>query len=607
MFQYGVLLTAATLFTRCSTLPEGDAVLEKDDECADGQVQGECALNALQYQSFLKINTQATCQDAKPGDDCYKEIMWAKTDGIVSHPEWYPGLSASSTDVQFQAHIYDKSPGKCPLPCTGNMPSSATCQDAKEGDDCYKEIVWAKTEGIGAHPEWYPGLTTTSSDADFQALVHQNSPTKCPAPCKHSASGALIPGTPAAHLNKWCEGAPPPTLWPPAVEGGVVQIKILTYNLFWWSLYGIRGGNGNSAGMLIKESMADQPFDVMGFQECESGIRVLEPVGLLEEYDVFQGEHATCLAYYKKNWSLLAKGAESVAEDMKTHYYGMRGAQWVRLEHVPTGRKLLFVNHHGPLEVNSGGECGGTNTAYNLLRLMQRHAEHGDMIILVGDFNANSASTTVQELWSRMVLLQAGDSFGGVDNIFGNMPTASVIRKKTLGSGGSDHDAVSLVVEVGNMRRLSENAAVLSDANEAAKALVLKPPGDDWQSFWCGRLEPDVNYIPAAGSVSTVVEHHPQNGDSQDVASAQRCCRLCQRDPRCKSWTWQDAGPRCVMYNVLPASTSTIPGFISGLPASVAAVVAQQSAKNAITSLDSPSLGSSHGGSSHHKSGHQGR
>lgn len=31
------------------------------------------------------------CGTAKPGEKCYEEITWAKSDGIYANPEWYPG------------------------------------------------------------------------------------------------------------------------------------------------------------------------------------------------------------------------------------------------------------------------------------------------------------------------------------------------------------------------------------------------------------------------------------------------------------------------------------------------------------------------------------
>jgi len=60
---------------------------------------------------------------------------------------------------------------------------ASTCHDATPGEACYQEIMWAKTDGFFAHPEWYPGLTDTSSTAAFQKVVNTNAPSKCPPPC----------------------------------------------------------------------------------------------------------------------------------------------------------------------------------------------------------------------------------------------------------------------------------------------------------------------------------------------------------------------------------------------------------------------------------------
>lgn len=294
---------------------------------------------------------------------------------------------------------------------------------------------------------------------------------------------------------------------------------------------------------------------------------------------------------------------------MRSHYYGRRGVQWIRLEHNTTGRKLLFMNHHGPLEINSGGSCGGPSMANNILRVMQNQSQPGDAVILVGDFNANSASLTIQALWSRRVLLQSGTSFGGVDNIFGNMDSNSVISRKNLGSGGSDHDAIACTVALGNPLAngsapapvapvapvgaigddpitVRANITGISTAVQAAETLLSNPPGTRWQSFWCGLLESDIGYVPVNDSWFRTVRHRPNFGDSNDVASPQRCCRLCQQEPRCKSWTWKDGGPkRCEMFGSAPASKEVVPGYVSGLSAAEASLEAARSALRALSGL----------------------
>jgi len=72
---------------------------------------------------------------------------------------------------------------------------STECQDAVVGDPCWEAARWAKTQGIHAHPEWYPGLTPQSSLFNFQASVHKAANGQCPyAPCSEgNEDGEVAP------------------------------------------------------------------------------------------------------------------------------------------------------------------------------------------------------------------------------------------------------------------------------------------------------------------------------------------------------------------------------------------------------------------------------
>merc|ERR1712232_501765 len=61
----------------------------------------------------------STCQAAVPGTECFQDVIWAMSHGIQQHPEWYPGLSASSGFDEFQAFLHNhKEAGRqCPAPC----------------------------------------------------------------------------------------------------------------------------------------------------------------------------------------------------------------------------------------------------------------------------------------------------------------------------------------------------------------------------------------------------------------------------------------------------------------------------------------------------------
>lgn len=331
------------------------------------------------------------------------------------------------------------------------------CHDIQPGDGgaCWEAITWGKNVGMPQHPDWYPGMTEDSPLSEWQFVAYNTTHPKCPRPCSVPPPGG-------------CNYVPAPKLWKPAA-GASLEIKVLSFNLFWWHLFKVEHGRGDSAGHLIQDT-STPPYDVMGFQECEDPVQVLGHVGLLEQYEAFQGNHAICVAYRKAAWSLLGHGEADVAQDMRTEYYGTRGTQWLRLEHKDTKRKLLFVNHHGPLSVNSGGLCGGKATAHKILQVMARFGQVGDTLVLVGDFNANAASRTLQAMWPHLHHVYNSQSFGGVDNIFANLASQDdVVSTTDLGSGGSDHHAISAVINVGSRPRRTQEFVPV----KAAKAMSV--------------------------------------------------------------------------------------------------------------------------------------
>lgn len=236
----------------------------------------------------------------------------------------------------------------------------------------------------------------------------------------------------------WCSAEVPASLWnlKSGNCGKDTEVKVLTYNLFWWNLYGQRGGNGGSASRLIKEH---GPFDIMGFQECDDPWRVLNEAGL-SSYGVIFGHHATAIAYDKSKWSELGSGLEEVAEDRPEQYWGRREVGWARLKNKD-GKVVFVVNHHGPLPVNTGGICGGEATAYNILKVIGTKAQQNDFKLLLGDLNADANSVTQSKLLKKMHRI----AHNWVDGIFASCPNG---RSENLGNGGSDHDAIQAVFKI---------------------------------------------------------------------------------------------------------------------------------------------------------------
>ena len=218
-----------------------------------------------------------------------------------------------------------------------------------------------------------------------------------------------------------------------------INVNILTYNLYWWNLYGIRKGNGNSAGNLIIRSSNIKPFDIMGFQECDDINRVLHDSNLAGKYTTINGGYAVGLMY-NNNWIELNKQSIPVAEDSRAQYFGKRIISFVRLQHRITKHTLFFINHHGPLPVNSGGLCGSESVAYNILKVIGENSHSSDSIVVVGDFNSDVNSNTIRVLKSYLYHIYNSNSYGGVDNIFAS--SNNIIATENLGNGGSDHNAI---------------------------------------------------------------------------------------------------------------------------------------------------------------------
>lgn len=64
-----------------------------------------------------------SCHTAVPGDDCYKDVKWAMEHGIYDHPEWYHGLHPASSPMEFQLHVHEAKPERCPAPCLATSPT----------------------------------------------------------------------------------------------------------------------------------------------------------------------------------------------------------------------------------------------------------------------------------------------------------------------------------------------------------------------------------------------------------------------------------------------------------------------------------------------------
>jgi len=327
-----------------------------------------------------------------------------------------------------------------------NCTKAKCCKE--DGVLCFQKNDWyaqCRTRcDAGLPQEGDPDTKKWTCTALNSDSLGPDGPTQKPPPAPHVAGVPRVP----VH----CDRGPMPQI--PQFSGyegpKPMFVKVLTYNLFWWNLFGVRKGNGNSAGKLIHSTNSPMAWDLLGFQECEDGARVLAGAGLLNQFEMYQFQPVTktssiCMAFRRAQFNLIAQGGEFIAEDGQAQYYGKRAIQWQRLMHKPSGKIIFFANHHGPLPVGSGGKCGGDVTGYHVVRTIATNAKPGDAIILTGDFNAAPGSPTLKAVSQRLTDFVPA----GIDNIFSNLPVGSLVRNMNIGNGGSDHDARLAVFKLG--------------------------------------------------------------------------------------------------------------------------------------------------------------
>eukprot|EP00928_Gymnodinium_smaydae_P080201 TRINITY_DN6394_c0_g1_i2.p1 TRINITY_DN6394_c0_g1~~TRINITY_DN6394_c0_g1_i2.p1 ORF type:complete len:515 (-),score=72.07 TRINITY_DN6394_c0_g1_i2:312-1799(-) len=304
--------------------------------------------------------------------------------------------------------------------------------------NCYKER--RKSYYLSCKRE--PTTTTTTTPC-----LGNDCPLGWPATDMKSGSG------------KWCEVPKPPSDWvalkkcPSGLPS--MKLKVLTYNLYWWNLFERRRGENGRAGRKIALTVESLEYDLMGFQECKDIDRVMRDAkghGLEGDYatlSLVREDRALGMAYLKSRWALLESGTADVGEDRRWQYYGKRAVQWARLRNTNNDAVVFFINHHGPLPVSAGGSCAGSSVGYNILRIIAEHARASDVVVLVGDFNAQAHSSRIKALDRHMHRVHSGTAMDGVDHVYSNCAGHAIHEKRNLGRGGSDHDALSVVFSVG--------------------------------------------------------------------------------------------------------------------------------------------------------------
>eukprot|EP00441_Pelagodinium_beii_P021884 CAMPEP_0197664628 /NCGR_PEP_ID=MMETSP1338-20131121/58755_1 /TAXON_ID=43686 ORGANISM="Pelagodinium beii, Strain RCC1491" /NCGR_SAMPLE_ID=MMETSP1338 /ASSEMBLY_ACC=CAM_ASM_000754 /LENGTH=345 /DNA_ID=CAMNT_0043243311 /DNA_START=59 /DNA_END=1096 /DNA_ORIENTATION=- len=209
--------------------PSSIAALGADDEC----LADNCALNALQHRGAATADESASCETANPNSHCGHAIHWAKTQGIRQHPQWYPGLTTHSSDAEFQSVIHHAKPRDCPMPCTVQEASSCHDAKPGEScfNDIHWAKTQGIHQHPGWYPGLSPSSSDSEFQAQVHAKRPEKCPKPCekevakPAPvapvapvAPKTTAAPVAPKTTAAPVAPKTTAAPvaPATTKPPA-------------------------------------------------------------------------------------------------------------------------------------------------------------------------------------------------------------------------------------------------------------------------------------------------------------------------------------------------------------------------------------------------------
>eukprot|EP00122_Pirum_gemmata_P015670 Pgem_evm1s14652 len=65
-----------------------------------------------------KIIVVNSCKTATPDDECYSHVEWARLTGVIQYPQWYEGLTSTSTFEEVQQYLHNSNLHNCPAPCS---------------------------------------------------------------------------------------------------------------------------------------------------------------------------------------------------------------------------------------------------------------------------------------------------------------------------------------------------------------------------------------------------------------------------------------------------------------------------------------------------------
>lgn len=193
-----------------ANFPLADSDRAKPGSCSqrkDAFKPQEVVLNIGLCGDWAGMTQDTGCQDAVAGDACSDAITWAKFHGLYEHPDWYEGLSSSSTDAEFQAHLHTTAPEKCHAPCVAGetkfsdidklMMDKMNSQKCKNdvfqpAEDCCTQFMWDPNDTFGVSD--YLAKHAYFNISWLKVYQQADAPPPAPPPPPPPGSCSLAPG-----------------------------------------------------------------------------------------------------------------------------------------------------------------------------------------------------------------------------------------------------------------------------------------------------------------------------------------------------------------------------------------------------------------------------
>ncbi|CAK8992856.1 Midasin (Dynein-related AAA-ATPase mdn1) (MIDAS-containing protein) [Durusdinium trenchii] len=116
-------------------------------------------------------------------------VIKAMTHDFVLHPDQFVGLTIQSSYTDFQAYFHNAQMHTCPRPC---LPMEQACVPYSPSFPGMSQINALRLQRVD-HPDWYPELSSKSTDQDFAKVLYQRGTPGVPRVCEaDEAAGHFV-------------------------------------------------------------------------------------------------------------------------------------------------------------------------------------------------------------------------------------------------------------------------------------------------------------------------------------------------------------------------------------------------------------------------------